>query len=110
MRAIGGGRFAAGVPAIHHPQGVGRRNLGAMIILWLAFAVILVRALIGWEIKVSKTDSLTKKQARVLALACLPVLLTANERGLASPAVILYLVLFCLGACVLAAINSRKRA
>lgn len=43
-----------------------------MIILWIAFAVILVRALIGWEIKISKTDSLTKKQARVLALACLP--------------------------------------
>jgi hypothetical protein len=81
-----------------------------MILLYIAFAVVLIRALAGWEIKVSKSDSLTKPQARFLALGCLPALAVANEKGMTGPAIILYLVAFCLGACVLAVINSRKRA
>lgn len=84
--------------------------LPRMILLYIAFAVILIRALVGWEVKVSKADSLTKTQARLLALGCLPALAVANERGMVGPAIILYLVVFCLGACVLAAVNTRRKA
>jgi hypothetical protein len=79
-----------------------------MIILYIAFAVVFGRALIGWEIKVSKSRSLTKGQARFAAAACLPIFGLADERGLLGPCILIYLVAFSLLSVAIALVAPRR--
>lgn len=72
-----------------------------MVFLWIIGSVIILRALIGWEVQVSKTRILPKHRARFLALALLPIFGLANEPGLLSVAFLFYMAAFAILGCLL---------
>lgn len=72
-----------------------------MIFLWIIGSIVIFRALIGWEVKVSQARVLPKARARFLALALLPVFSLADERRLISVAFLVYMLAFALLGCLL---------
>lgn len=75
--------------------------LPGMVFLWIVGSVIILRALIGWEVQVSKARVLPKSRARILALALLPIFSLGNEPGLLSVAFLFYMTAFAIIGCLL---------
>jgi hypothetical protein len=72
----------------------------AMALLYIVGSIIILRALIGWEVRVSKSRVLPKHRARYLALALLPMFALADEKGLLGVCFVLYLLAFAILGCL----------